>query len=84
MKGFVQWNPVYGSEDFASSEARTREQWEDTLNLMRSKMRGTIGLDDGLLYGLAVIMSFGSKEADDKIYVRKISNKIYFVENISS
>ena len=24
MKGCVQWNPIYGYEDFASSEARTR------------------------------------------------------------
>ena len=26
MKGYVQWNPVYGREDFASSEARSRDR----------------------------------------------------------
>ena len=79
MKGCVQWNPVCGSEDFASSGARTREQWEGILILVRSEIKGLIVLDDGLLYGLAVIISFGSKEADDNIYVCKISKK-----NISS
>ena len=27
MKGCVQWNPVYGLEDFASSAARTRDRY---------------------------------------------------------
>ena len=26
MKGRVQWNPVYGGEDFTSSGARTRDR----------------------------------------------------------
>ena len=26
MTGYVQWNPVYGCEDFASSGARTRDR----------------------------------------------------------
>ena len=26
LKGCMQWNPVYGSEDFASSRARSRNR----------------------------------------------------------
>ena len=26
MKGCMQWNPVHGREDFASSEIRTRDR----------------------------------------------------------
>ena len=52
MKGCVQWNPVYGCEDFASSGARTLGCWISRPALNPLSYRGSFCVSENVYYGI--------------------------------